>query len=121
MFSVIPIGSLTIGYSSFAAILMVGMLIIPEIPIRKKIMLTKRNSLIKINCQIQKEHDKIFEENKNNIEDINLNKLDLLIKFKEKVDSISPWPSILKILKATMSILFISAIPPFIECLLKNF
>ncbi|MBN1184237.1 MAG: hypothetical protein JXB49_18250, partial [Bacteroidales bacterium] len=65
-FSELPINSLTIGYSIFAAIIILIAYIVPMIPIRNKLQIQKKETIEKLSVYIQDEFDKQLHNAKSN-------------------------------------------------------
>ncbi len=114
---VLPMGKLIIGYCSFSAIIMISMFLIPEIPIRKKLFLEKKKALDEMNYRIQKEHNSFLDKNIEEINIIEFEKIDKLILYKKRINSLNIWPTNFKTIRTTIGIIIISIIPVGIQYL----
>ena len=120
LFSVFPIDSLTIGYSVFAGVIILACFIIPEIPVRKKIVDEKRLTLMDLNNQLQLEFKKSLEEAKNMNKAIDLSKIDCLMDLRQKVGKIHVWPFGMRTLTTAVSVILVTSLPAFLQILLER-
>lgn len=120
LFSVIPFGSLTIGYSVFAGIIIIACLIVPEIPIRRKIATEKRETIMDINSQLQIEFKKALNEAKNSQKGIDLTKIDSLISLRQKIEKISVWPFGLRTVVTAVSVIVVTSLPGILQFILEK-
>jgi len=119
IFSILPKNILIFGYATFSIITMLAIFIVPEIPVRRKLILEKKEAVDKINTQIQLEYNKLFHSSENSLK-LDLRKIDQLIQFKEKIESLSTWPGSFKIIRTTIGIIIISILPVGIQILLEQ-
>ena len=120
LFSVFPIGSLTIGYSAFAGVIILACFIIPEIPVRRKIVVEKRATLIDLNSQLQREFKKTLDEARSMKKAIDLSKIECLMDLREKVGKIHVWPFGVRTLTTAVSVILVTSLPAFLQFLLER-
>src|SRR3972149_10224500 len=112
---ILPMGKLTISYCTFAAIIMINIFLIPQIPIRRKFLLEKKRALDEIDYQIQKEHNNLFNKIVKKVNIVDFKEIDKLISYKGIINSLTIWSSGLKTIWTTIGILIISVLPVCIE------
>lgn len=56
----------------------------------------------------------------NDLNNLDLSKIDQLIQFKERIESLSTWPGTFKIIRTTIGIIIISILPVAIQILLEH-
>lgn len=118
-FSILPLDFLTIGYSVFAALVIISAYIIPIIPINNKTKLLKNEVLKAISDEVQIEFNTIM---KNIAKDdtLNLDKYDKLIEVREKVERIQTIPIGLKAVWNSLYIIAITLLPILLQFLLEK-
>jgi hypothetical protein len=119
-FSGLRYESLSIGYSIFAGIVVLLVFVLPEIPIRKKIMFSKKKALAAINNQLQSEFQQALDEAKSADKEIDLSKIERLIILREKIHKISAWPFGLHTIGTAISVIIITILPIVLEYILKR-
>lgn len=118
-FSILPLGSLTIGYSIFSGVIIVIAFILPEIPILKKVAESRSKVLAELNNQIQIEFKRAFGKD-NNYDNLDISRLETLLKFKEKIETINIWPFKIKIITTSFSVLFVTFLPVLLKVVLER-
>jgi hypothetical protein len=108
-----------IGYATFSILIMIGMFIIPEIPIIRKFLSKKRKELEKINIKIQKEYNR-FNFDDTNISDLDLNKIDQLLKLKSQIEPLGTWSTTFRMIRTGIGIIIVSLLPITIQIILDN-
>jgi hypothetical protein len=111
---------LTSVYSIFAGLIVILVFILPEIPIRKKIIIAKQKALTTINDQVQGEFRNAFEEAKSENKEIDLSKIERLIVLREKIEKISVWPFGLDTFTTAFSVVLITILPIILEFILNR-
>ena len=118
---VLTMGKLIISYCSFSAIIMINMFLIPEIPIRRKLFLEKKKALDEINYRIQKEHNSFYSKSMKKINVVDFERIDRLVLYKRRVNSLTVWPAGFKTIWTTIGVLIIFVLPVCIQYLLEKF
>ena len=111
---------LTVGYSIFAALVILSAYIIPIIPISNKTRSLKIAVLKTISNEIQNEFDSIVG-NISNSEHLNLEQYEKLIEVKKKVSSIQTIPIGLKAVWNSLYIIAITLLPIILQFILEKF
>jgi hypothetical protein len=119
-FSKLHSNFLSLGYSVFAGIIIILVFVLPEIPIRKKLLVAKRKALLTVNNQLQSEFQHALGEAKSENGSIDLAKIEKLILLKEKIEKVSVWPFGTQTASTVFSVIAITILPIILEFILKH-
>lgn len=119
LFSVIPISYLVILYFIFSGVTILASVVIPSIPIARKIRQAKMEAINNIEDQLHETLKRELDKAKSNNEEINTDKFESLLTMKEKIEDIHSWPFRVKSIMAGFSVIFFSSIPLIIEVVLQ--
>ncbi|MHC4541738.1 MAG: hypothetical protein ACYS74_18480 [Planctomycetota bacterium] len=120
LFSVLPIGSLVIGYSCFSAGVILASLAVPTLPVAKKLRESKAQTLRQIDEQVQAAFAGVLAKMNSEDKKVDLTAFESLLQLREKVESVHTWPFKLKALSAGFSVVFFSSVPVVLQLLLEK-
>lgn len=118
--SELPIEKFVIAYACFAGIVVVGSLLIPLLPVVRKLKEAKINALFEIDKQLHLSFHKKLEDIKPNKPNVDFEKVKTLLELREKVGAINTWPFRIKSIMAVASVMFFSAIPVILNIILEK-
>ena len=117
---ILPMNELVIAYCAFAFIMIAATLFIPQIPLVNKIKEVKEKTLFEIDNQIQAAfHETLGKMRAGNL-NVEMHDFESLIRVREKIEAINPWPFRFGSISAGLSILFFSAVPVIIQIALER-
>ncbi len=121
LFSVLPLGGWVAGYSAFACLSIVASILVPSIPVVRRIRVSKTLALGELDQQIQTEFFATLETLRVGGGDEHLDKLHAMLQLRERIDAINSWPFRLKSLSAVFSVMLVSSIPVILQKVLERF
>jgi hypothetical protein len=119
LFSILPLTGFILGYSLFSASLIVLSLLIPTIPIVRKITTAKYGALHHVNTQIQNEFQRILQHSRSEENQLELTRFEHLIELRDKIENSSVWPFRTKVISTTLSVVFLTALPSILKLFLE--
>lgn len=120
LFSLLPVGGFIIAYSIFAASMIIASLIIPLLPVVRKLKDAKNTALFEIDKQLHLSFYKYLDETKSTKSDVDFEKVKTLLELREKVEGINIWPFHMKFIMAGISVFFFSSVPIILQVILKK-
>ncbi len=118
-FSELPVNSLTVGYSVFAAIVIVFVYIVPMIPIRNKIQMLKKQTVNDLSVQIQQELDLLMSLARTGGE-VDTGRFNALMELRTKISGLQSIPIGFKVVWNAIYIVLITLLPVFIQVFLEK-
>lgn len=121
LFSVLPITPLVIAYFCFSGLTILASVVIPSIPIARKLRSAKMEALNEIERQLHDTLKESLQKAKEPDEEINTEQFESLLTMKEKIEAVHSWPFRIKSIFAGLSVVFFSSVPLIVEYILKVF
>lgn len=120
LFSPFDLGAWALGYSLFAGVLFVSTLVVPSLPIIRKLNEEKSQALREIDAQIQEEFQHMTRTGEAAEQTEDLDQIETLISLRERVDEISVWPFKLDVVGTGAWLLLLAAAPTLLEIGLRH-
>lgn len=115
LFSVFPFSSIVIIYTLFSACIIITALILPTIHTTRQLSNKKVIAIQNIDCQIQKEYQKILNQIIEQDAERKHEKLDSLFSLKDKILSVNTFPFKINYIITAFGVLTISLMPVLIQ------
>jgi hypothetical protein len=119
LFSVLPINYLVIAYFVFSGATILASVVVPSIPIARKLHRAKMDALHKIEEQLYDTFKDSLERAKEPEGKVDTSQFESLLTMKERIESFHVWPFRIKSILAALSVIFFSAIPLVVQSVLK--
>lgn len=120
LFSVFPVSGLVIGYFCFSGITILSSVVIPSIPIARKLRMAKLKAINEIEHQLHNTLKESLKKAKDPNKKISTERFESLLTMKDKIESIHSWPFRVKSIFAGISVLFLSLAPLIVETVMKR-
>lgn len=120
LFSVLPINALVIAYFCFSGLTILASVVIPSVPIAKKLRDAKWEAVNEIEHQLHNTLKASLKKAKDPDAEISTERFESLLTMKEKIEAVHSWPFRIKSIFAGLSVVFFSSIPLIVESLLQS-
>lgn len=120
LFSVFPLGYLTLGYSLFAAAIILAAYMLPIVPVRNRVNTKRREALVRLDRGIQDEYVRIMEQMDQRGTSLDLGHLKTMMEVRKFVESVPTFPFGYRSLQMVVYVLALTATPPLLEILLEK-
>ena len=119
IFSIFPLGGLVISYSAFACFIIIASLVVPPLPVARKIRAEKRTALVQLDQELQRAFFAVLKEPSEESAD-HLERFQALLQLRESIEAIPTWPFKVKSLTTGASVIFFSSVPVVLHILLQR-
>ena len=119
LFSPFPLQGLVVGYSLFAASVILLAFVVPELPLRDRILAEKRRVLRKVNAALHDEFQ-ITGSDEDNAEQLpDLTRIREIIQLRAQIANISTWPFGVSSANTAITVFGMAMLPKILEVLLS--
>lgn len=120
VFSILPVNYLTISYFIFSGTTILASVVIPSIPITRKLRLAKVEAINEIENQLHETLRGELDKAKDPDAKISTDRFESLLTMKERVEDVHSWPFRIKSIFAGLSVIFFSSVPLIVEAVLQQ-
>lgn len=117
-FSVFQLGTATIAYSVFCAVILLSTYMVPQMAIHRKLVLERTRALDRVNTHIEGLLDTIDSADSTHRVQL-LQELDLLLGLRAKTEQLSVWPSATRPIVTVVSVVIVTLLPKLMERVLQ--
>lgn len=119
LFSVLPPQGAVIAYSVFAAFMLVLSILVPALPLARKIHDAKFAALRELDEKVQAAFFEVLSKDPEQF-DQRLSRLHALLALRERVERLQSWPFKVRSVTSAASVLFFSSLPVILQLLLER-
>lgn len=121
LFSVLPITPLVITYFCFSGLTILASVVIPSIPIARKLRRAKMEAINEIERQLHRTLKESLKKAEEPDENVSIEEFESLLTMKEKIEAVHSWPFRIKSIFAGLSVTFFSSAPLIVKSMLQVF
>jgi len=119
LFSVLPLQGAVLAYSVFAAFMLVLSILVPALPLARKIHDAKFAALRELDEKVQAAFFEVLSKDPEQF-DQRLSRLHALLALRERVERLQSWPFKVRSVTSAASVLFFSSLPVILQLLLER-
>lgn len=119
IFSPFPLQGLVLGYSLFAATVILFAFVVPELPLRERIAAEKRRVLQEINGALKLEFSRTFDMVRGNQSLPELDRVKDILYLRSEIRDVSTWPFGVKSANTAVTVFGMAMLPKILEVALS--
>jgi hypothetical protein len=120
LFSRFPVGAPVIAYFCFSAFVIAASVVIPPIPLMRKLRAAKNQALMELDKQLHLSFYESLDSMAVLRQDVDFGKVKTLLELRDRIEAIATWPFRARTVATVVSVLGVSSVPVVLQVLLER-
>lgn len=120
LFSQFPVGPAVIAYFCFSALVIAASVVVPPIPLMRKLQTAKNRALVELDKQLHLSFYESLEKTASLRADVDFGRVKTLLELRDRIEAIATWPFRAKTIATVVSVFAVSSVPVVLQVLLER-